>query len=80
MCFSFGGFGQRNCLQQQYNTGLIFTYPGDGIASLVGCYGNTTSLQIVSKYGPFGVGGGNPTPTNPSLRNLTHVDLLLARQ
>jgi len=72
--FFFGGFDNEIVSQQQvYNTGLISPTPA-GIASLVGCYGNTTSLQIVSKYGPFGVGGGNPTPTNPSLRNLTHVD------
>ena len=68
--FFFGGFDNEIVSQQQlYGSGLKTPTPA-GIATMVGCYGNTASLQALSKYGPYGVGGGNPVPQGASLVKL----------
>src|SRR6266404_5647958 len=69
--FFFGGFDNEIVSQQQlYASGLESgasqTPTPAGIATMVGCYGNTASLQALTKYGPYGIGGGNPTPQGPS--------------
>jgi len=73
--FFFGGFDNEIVSQQQlYASGLESgasqTPTPAGIATMVGCYGNTASLQALTKYGPYGIGGGNPTPQGPSTVDL----------
>jgi carboxypeptidase family protein len=60
--FFFGGFDNQIVSQQQvYATGLLTPTP-NGIATMLGCYGNTPSLQALQTYGPYAIKGGNPTP------------------
>jgi hypothetical protein len=60
--FFFGGFDDEIVSQQQlYGTGLLTPTPA-GIATMVGCFGSTPSLQALQKFGPYAITGGNPTP------------------
>jgi hypothetical protein len=60
--FFFGGFDDEIVSQKQlYGTGLLTPTPA-GLATLVGCFGNTPSLQALQKFGPYGITGGNPQP------------------
>jgi carboxypeptidase family protein len=70
--FFFGGFDDEIVSQQQlYGTGLLTPTPA-GLATMIGCYGNTPSLQALQKYGPYGITGGNPQPQGtPQLVDLT---------
>jgi Carboxypeptidase regulatory-like domain len=70
--FFFGGFDDEIVSQNQlYGTGLSTPTPA-GIATMVGCYGSTPSLQALQKFGPYGITGGNPQPQGtPQLVDLT---------
>src|SRR5277367_1343196 len=65
--FFFGGF------DQEYIPGTEVLSSGDltptpaGITTLIGCFGNTTSLQALQTFGPYGVTGGGPVPLSPSV-------------
>ncbi len=62
--FFFGGFDNQIVTSQTvYSTGSLTPTP-TGIGQLSGCYPGSTSLQALAKYGPYGIGAGNPTPTN----------------
>jgi hypothetical protein len=59
--FFFGGFDNEIVSQ----TGILedsgVTPTPVGIAQLAGCFPGSTSVAALQTYGPFGVGGGNPT-------------------
>ncbi len=68
--FFFGGFDNEIVSQKQvYSTGSATATPA-GIATMVACYGNTPSLQALAAFGPYGVGGGNPTPQSATAKTL----------
>ena len=68
--FFFGGFDNEIVSQQQvYATGALTPTPV-GIATMVSCYGSTASLLALQKYGPYAIGGGNPSPLAPQLIDL----------
>ena len=70
--FFFGGFDNEIVSQKQvFSNGNLTPTPA-GIATMVACYGNTASLQALQKFGPYGVGGGNPIPQSPQLFALTN--------
>jgi len=60
--FYFGGFDNEIISQKQvYSTGLLTPTP-NGIATLSACFPGSQSIQALQRFGPYGVGGGNPTP------------------
>jgi hypothetical protein len=65
--FFFGGF------DQEYIPGTSVLSTGDitptpaGITTLIGCFGNTASLQALQTYGPYGITAGGPTPQSPTI-------------
>jgi len=69
--FYFGGFDTEIIHQTNvYSTGNLTPTPA-GITQLEGCYpfvdpvtgpGIAPAMQVLTKYGPFGVLGGNPIP------------------
>jgi len=68
--FYFGGFDTEIIPQSSvYGSGLLTPTPA-GIAELEGCYpfagGIAPAMQVLTKYGPYGITAGNPTPINPS--------------
>ncbi len=64
--FFFGGFDNEIVSQQQvFASGLLTPTPA-GLATLAACFPNSTAVQALEKFGPFGVQGGNPTPQNPT--------------
>ena len=68
--FFFGGFDNEIVSQKQvYSTGSATATPA-GIATMVACYGNTASLQALAAFGPYGVGGGSPTPQSVTVKTL----------
>lgn len=61
--FVFGGFDDGIVSSNTvYSSGSDLTPTPTGIAQMTGCYGNTPSIQALGKFGPYGIGGGNPTP------------------
>src|SRR3989454_8111232 len=60
--FYFGGFDNEIVSQRQvFSTGLLTPTP-NGIATLAACFPGSASIQALQRFGPYGVGGGNPTP------------------
>jgi hypothetical protein len=71
--FFFGGFDNNIVSQQQvYSSGSNTPTP-NGIATMLGCFGNTNSMQALQKYGPYGIAAGNPTPTGTKIDDGTLV-------
>lgn len=68
--FYFGGFDTEIIPQSSvYASGNLTPTPA-GIAELEGCYpfaggGISPALQVLTKYGPYGVTAGNPTTISP---------------
>ncbi|MBZ5543616.1 MAG: TonB-dependent receptor [Acidobacteriia bacterium] len=62
--FLFGGFDNEIRSEKQvYSTGSATPTP-TGIAQLAACsFANPATLNFLQKYGPYGVGGGSPTPS-----------------
>jgi Carboxypeptidase regulatory-like domain len=59
--FFFGGFDdQIEALTSLFTSGLLTPTP-TGLGELATCFPGSTSVAALTKYGPFGVGGGNPT-------------------
>jgi carboxypeptidase family protein len=70
--FFFGGFDNEIVSQQQvYATGALTPTP-TGIATMLGCYGPTNSMQALQTYGPYAIAGGGPTPIAPHLVDLAN--------
>jgi hypothetical protein len=63
--FFFGGFDQEILTAStQYSTGLLSPTPA-GLATLAGCFPTgaaAAAVSALSKFGPYGVSAGNPTP------------------
>jgi hypothetical protein len=59
--FFFGGFDQEIISQKSIFASTNLTPTPAGLATLAACPGvNPASLQALSKFGPFGISGGNP--------------------
>ena len=72
--FFFGGFDDEiEALSTLFTTGLL-TPTATGLAQLETCFPGSTSLAALSKYGPFAVGGGNPTALPGSTEMITTTD------
>lgn len=61
--FFFGGFDQ-----ERFNSNSLFssgnqTPTPTGVQQLVACFPNSTSVQALTKFGPYAVTGGNPVPS-----------------
>ncbi len=63
--FFFGGFDQEILFQKGVLATGNYTPDATGIADLAGCYPGSASIAALQTYGPFGVGGGNPTAVSP---------------
>ena len=66
--FLFGGFDQEIVSQNGVFSSSNLTPTPAGLATLATCGVNPTSLQIISKIGPFGISVGNPTPDPTTLQ------------
>src|SRR5579859_7355918 len=65
--FFFGGFDQEILATvANIHTDNLTPTP-TGLATLAGCFPGSTALQAWSKFGPFGISGGNPVPTTVAL-------------
>jgi len=68
--FLFAGYDTEiDSSNNLYSTGLLTPTPA-GIGEMSGCYTSAASQQSIAaltKFGPYGIGGGNPTAVQPSL-------------
>jgi hypothetical protein len=60
--FFFGGMDTEIVSQQEVDATGGATPNIAGIATLDACYPGSASVAALKKYGPFAIGGGNPTP------------------
>jgi hypothetical protein len=68
--FFFGGFDDELVsTQNPFHSDNLTPTPA-GLATLAGCFPSSTSIQALTKFGPYGISAGNPTPTNPTLLNV----------
>ncbi len=65
--FFFGGFDQEYIPGTSVLSSGNITPTPAGITTLIGCFGNTPSLQALQTYGPYGITGGGPTPQSPTI-------------
>jgi hypothetical protein len=65
--FFFGGFDQEYIPGTEVLSSGSLTPTPAGITTLIGCFGNTPSLQALQTYGPYGVTGGGPVPLSPTI-------------
>jgi len=65
--FFFGGFDQEILSAATlYSTGQLTPTPA-GLATLAGCFptgASANAIAALSKFGPYGISAGNPTPDN----------------
>ncbi len=59
--FFFGGFDDEIISSQAVYGSSGVTPTPTGIAQLASCYPGSTSIAALQTYGPYGIGGGNPT-------------------
>jgi Carboxypeptidase regulatory-like domain len=61
--FVFGGFSQELVTGQKqvYSSGNLTPTP-TGLGQLAACYPDSTSVEALTKYGPYGISAGDPTP------------------
>jgi hypothetical protein len=75
--FLFAGYDTEiDSSSNLYQTGLLTPTPA-GIGQMSGCYTSALSQQSISalsKFGAYGIGGGNPTPVQPSQVALSGID------
>jgi hypothetical protein len=65
--FFFGGFDQEiTATVANIHTDNLTPTP-TGLATLAGCFPGSSALQAWTKFGPFGISGGNPVPTTVAL-------------
>jgi hypothetical protein len=68
--FFFGGFDEEILSQNAtFNTGNLTPTPA-GLAALAGCFPGSASLSALANFGPYGITGGNPTPTGTPVNSL----------
>lgn len=60
--FVFGGFDTQIVEQRAVDQSGDLTPTPAGLGELAACYPNSTSVAALRSFGPFGIGGGNPTP------------------
>ena len=74
--FVFGGFSQELVTGSQAVYSSTGTTPTPtGLGEMAACFPTSTSVAVLRSYGPYGVGGGNPTPqSNVSTVMLTEAD------
>ncbi len=72
--FLFAGYDTEiNSSTNLFKSGLSTPTPA-GLGQLAGCYtsaASQASIAALTKFGPYGIGGGNPTPVNPSVDTAT---------
>lgn len=75
--FFFGGFDEEIISQNAVFSSNNLTPTPTGLATLAACPGiNSAALQAVSKFGPFGISGGNPIPVpDPTTGQFSSIDI-----
>lgn len=68
--FFFGGFDDEIVSTQNIFHSDLLTPTPKGLLQLASCFPGSQSIQALSKFGPYGISGGNPTPTNPLVLNV----------
>ncbi|HEV2425861.1 MAG TPA: TonB-dependent receptor [Terriglobia bacterium] len=73
--FIFGGYAEQiNNSTSVYGTGSLTPTPA-GLTTLQSCFPGSASIAALAQYGPFGITGGNPTPSGtPTTKTLTAAD------
>ncbi len=69
--FVFGGFDNERIRQKQvFSTGNLTPTP-TGLSELDACFPDSDSLKALEQFGPYGIKGGNPTPSGtPTQRDV----------
>ena len=67
--FFFGGFDNEIINQQSVMTSGTVTPTPAGIAMATACGANAASIGALSKFGPYGISGGNPKPISPEIQS-----------
>jgi Carboxypeptidase regulatory-like domain len=60
--FFFGGFDDEIVSEKSVDFETGATPTPLGITQLAGCFPNSNSVAALQAYGPYAIGGGNPTP------------------
>jgi len=77
--FIFGGFDQEIVSTGTLFSSTALTPTPAGLATLAGCFptgASSNAVAALSKFGPYGISAGNPTPT-PTGANKTFVSSTL---
>ena len=73
--FVFGGYDTEIVSSSNpFQTPLLTPTPA-GLQAIAGCYTSALSQQSIAaltKYGPYGIAGGNPTPLDPQVVHLNN--------
>jgi hypothetical protein len=74
--FFFGGFDDELIsTQNPFHSDNLTPTPA-GLAQLAGCFPSSNSIQALTKFGPYGISAGNPTPTvDPTTHAFTPVNV-----
>lgn len=67
--FAFGGFDDQIISSTAVNTAGLTPTP-TGLGEMASCYSSNSNVTNLQTFGPFGIGGGNPTPTATNLVEL----------
>ena len=68
--FLFGGFDQEIISTKSLYASSGLTPTPAGLATLAGCFPGSQNVTTWSKFGPFGISGGNPQAFNTSLHTV----------
>ena len=69
--FFFGGFDQEIISQTSlYQSAGLAPTPA-GLATLAACFPGSPSVAAYSRFGPYAISAGNPTPVAPSVQDVT---------
>jgi carboxypeptidase family protein len=60
--FVFGGFDTQIVEQNALDQNGSLTPTPTGLGQLAACYPNSASVAALRTFGPYGIGGGNPSP------------------